>query len=251
MKEIFKDCTVEGNIIKLPSYQLDRKDYLAVKKVMENNYGKWKGGKVFGFLFDNDPKELLTKLQGGEIVNNKKETQFFATPIEVVEKMIKVSGISAGAVHQGKLSILEPSAGDGAIVNELRKQIGGNLDIDVCEIDKHRQNKLEENEHNNLIVPNFLDLPFTRKYDWIFMNPPFNKGQFHAHILKAYKHLNPEGTLVSIMPRSMKESEILRDFVKNDLGEKCHWNEIIELPKGSFKSSNTQIDCDIIFIQKK
>lgn len=250
MTNIFKDCTVEGNVIKLPTYQLDRKDYLAVKKTMSNNNGKWKGGKVFGFVFDHDPTELLTKLQGGEVVNNKKETQFFATPVEVVRQMIKLSGISASEIENNRPYILEPSAGDGAIVNELRKQVGYNLDIDVCEIDKNRQDKLEQDENNNLIVPNFLSLPLSRKYDWIFMNPPFNKGQFNEHIGKAYKHLDVGGTLVAIMPRGAKQSDLLRGFVMHDLADECHGNKVVELPAGSFKSSGTNIDCDLILIQK-
>ena len=48
-EEVLQKCTIEGNIVKLPNVQLDRNEYLEVKKALELIGGKWKGGKVFGF----------------------------------------------------------------------------------------------------------------------------------------------------------------------------------------------------------
>ena len=56
--EILKNSKVEGNIIKLPQGQLDRQQYLEVKKKLELIGGKWKGGKVMGFVFEEDPTDL-------------------------------------------------------------------------------------------------------------------------------------------------------------------------------------------------
>ena len=61
-----KACTVENNVVKLPDVQLDRKVYLEVKKALELIGGKWKGGKVFGFVFSSDPTELLEQITNGE-----------------------------------------------------------------------------------------------------------------------------------------------------------------------------------------
>lgn len=49
-KEILIQCTVEGNVVKLPSVQLERKEYLEVKKHLELIGGKWKEVK-FKVLF--------------------------------------------------------------------------------------------------------------------------------------------------------------------------------------------------------
>jgi hypothetical protein len=38
-------------VVKLPNQQLDRKEYLEVKKKLELIGGKWKGGKIQGFEF--------------------------------------------------------------------------------------------------------------------------------------------------------------------------------------------------------
>ncbi len=42
-EEVLQQCTIEGNIVKLPSITLDRKNYLEVKKSLELIGGKWKG----------------------------------------------------------------------------------------------------------------------------------------------------------------------------------------------------------------
>ncbi len=41
LNDVFKDCTVKGNFIFLPDYQLDRSIYLKIKKAFSNIFGKW------------------------------------------------------------------------------------------------------------------------------------------------------------------------------------------------------------------
>lgn len=50
-KEILNQCTVEGNVVKLPGVQLERKKYIEVKKHLELIGGKWKGGVKSKVLF--------------------------------------------------------------------------------------------------------------------------------------------------------------------------------------------------------
>ena len=57
--DILKQCTVTQNIVKLPPIQLDRKLYQQVAKAIELIGGKWKGGKIAGFVFETDPSQLL------------------------------------------------------------------------------------------------------------------------------------------------------------------------------------------------
>lgn len=66
-QETLKACTVEGNIVKLPDWQVDRKVYLEVKNKMELIGGKWKGGKIQGFVFEGDPAPILAALINKEI----------------------------------------------------------------------------------------------------------------------------------------------------------------------------------------
>jgi hypothetical protein len=52
VEEILQQCTVNENIVKLPNVQLDRKTYLDVAKKLNLIGGKWKGGKISGFVFE-------------------------------------------------------------------------------------------------------------------------------------------------------------------------------------------------------
>jgi hypothetical protein len=63
--DVLKKCIVDGNVIRLPEGQLNRKLYQDVAKALELIGGKWKGGKVFGFVFQSDPTELLAQIAGG------------------------------------------------------------------------------------------------------------------------------------------------------------------------------------------
>ena len=71
--EILNQCTVNGNYVKLPDVQLDRKLYLEVAKALELIGGKWKGGKIAAFEFKADPTDLLESIKNGDKRNLKKE----------------------------------------------------------------------------------------------------------------------------------------------------------------------------------
>lgn len=64
--KVLQNAIVEGNVIKLPPVQLERNIYLEVKKSLESIGGKWKSGKVQGFVFEQDPTELLARIARGE-----------------------------------------------------------------------------------------------------------------------------------------------------------------------------------------
>jgi hypothetical protein len=93
-KEVFALCSItDDHIVKLPNMILHPKTYNDVKSIIEKNGGRWKGGKTQGFQFEFNPTDLFQKLHSGEDVNNKKEFQFFATPVEVVDLMISKANL--------------------------------------------------------------------------------------------------------------------------------------------------------------
>src|SRR5664279_1824434 len=62
IRDVLSRCTIEGNVVKLPTEQLDRKLYQEVAQSLNLIGGVWKGGKVFGFVFKEDPTELLNQI---------------------------------------------------------------------------------------------------------------------------------------------------------------------------------------------
>lgn len=74
--EILQKCKVEGNLVKLPDIQLDRKLYLEVSKALNLIGGIWRGGKVGGFVFQTDPTDSLYQISIGQQVSIKKKWNF-------------------------------------------------------------------------------------------------------------------------------------------------------------------------------
>ena len=177
VKEVLQKCTVDGVVVKLPEGQLDRKLYEQVAKALQGIGGKWKGGKVMGFIFPTDPTENLDRIAGGEKINLKKDFQFFATPSKIADRLVELAGVKLS--H----SILDPSAGTGAIVSAIAK-IQPNLPVDCYEAMDVNRSLLEKVENATILGEDFLQAPTDKKYDRIIANPPFSKNQDIDHSRK-------------------------------------------------------------------
>lgn len=239
--ETLQNCKVEGNVIKLPDIQLERKEYLEVKKALELIGGKWKGGKLFGFVFKSDPTDLLNQIANGEKRDLKKEFQFFATPEKLVDELVDLADLK----HYD--TILEPSAGQGAIIKAINK---------VCDIvpdcfELMKINKLVLNKTDlkfELVGDDFLKSN-GKKYSKIIANPPFSKNQDITHIYKMFDKLAYGGRIVTIMSKhwqncTNKKETQFREFLKGLNAE------ITEINSNTFKESKTSIATVIVTIEK-
>lgn len=243
-EDVLKSCIVEGTIIKLPATQLDRKLYLEVAKSLELIGGKWKGGKTFGFVFPEDPTELLEQIANGEKRNLKKEFQFFATPDNLADELVSLANISSYT------TVLEPSAGQGAIVKAINR-VCPDVIVECFELMPTNQTILNKIKTVNLIGDDFLKSNSKNNHwDRIIGNPPFQKNQDILHIKKMYECLSPGGRLVSIsskhwqLSKNKKETEF-REWLE-DIGA-----TIKEIPAGAFKESGTNVGGLIIIINKE
>lgn len=240
-EEALKNCRVEGNVVKLPDTQLDRKVYGEVKKALELIGGKWKGGKVFGFVFSSDPTELLESIQGGEKRNLQKEYQFFATPPDIADYLVSLANINA--TH----ATLEPSAGQGAIIKAIHREIP-DKNVFYYELMDTNQLFLNKLPHSISLGDDFLAAD-SKKFDRIIANPPFSKNQDIIHLRKMFDILNPGGKLVCITSKhwqrcdNKKEKEFRAWLEKQD-------HEVIEIKEGSFKESGTMVGGLIVIIDK-
>ena len=245
-EEVLQNCIVIGNVVKLPNVQLDRKIYQDVAKSIEYIGGKWKGGKVFGFVFPHDPSELLIQIANGENRNLKKEFQFFATPSDLADTLCEYAFQNCDI--QGK--VLEPSAGQGAIINSIHKIEFEQLTVRYCELNEINRSILKNISHTEYLCDDFLKLEAKEEFATIIANPPFSKNQDIDHIYKMYECLKPKGRIVTICSKhfqfcnNKKETEFLNFLNKIDA-------EIIEIPANTFKDSGTSISALIIIINKK
>jgi len=241
--DYLREATIEGNIIKLPSGQLAREEYMQVKKKLEGIGGKWKGGKTYGFIFDVNPEKLLKEIIEGNNINLKKDFQYFATPKKIADKLVYYADI------QNHDTILEPSAGQGAIIKAINKY--SDIRPDCYELMEQNRIILKENPevYFKLIGNDFLRSE-SKEYSKIIANPPFTKNQDIEHIYKMFERLGNGGRLVSIASNHWKQSQNKKETNFRNWLDK-HNAEIVEIESGEFKESGTNISCCIIIINKE
>ena len=237
---ILGQCLVDGKRLFLPDTQLDRKMYEAVNKILVAMGGKW-NRSAKAHVFEECPEEaLLDVLNTGEILDAKKEFQFFETPSELAQRMVALANLSREHV------VLEPSAGMGAIASEIKA---------VHPLDRIICIELQESNVEHLRNQGFMcssgDFLMTDiSVDRIIANPPFCKGQDADHINHMLDCLAPGGRLVSIASagllfRQDKRYCAIRDRI-NALG-----GTIETLPAGTFKDSGTMVRTVLVVVDAK
>lgn len=139
--------------------------------------------------FGKQKKNSRTKSQEGH--------DYFATPEPIGYKMVQWLQAKPGQ------SLLEPSAGDGAIA----RWMPDNTYNTVVEPSRDLTPKLMRNVARAKVVEStFENFDLHNKFDGIAMNPPFGKGKDRGgklameHVAKAYKHLKDGGRLIAIIP---------------------------------------------------
>ncbi len=235
--EIIEQGSTDGNLYFLPGQQLDRKTYLAVNKILECLGGKW-DRKSKAHVFESDISNTIDDvLLTGEVIDKKKEFQFFETPQNIVAQLIELADIRIG--H----TCLEPSAGRGNIAEAL-SGFAGIGKVMCVELDPENVKTLIS-KCFSVYEGDFLQYETKWVYDRIVMNPPFTRQQDIAHVLKALSLLKDGGILVSVMSAGVmfRQDKRTRNFWVR-VAE--HPSEVIELSSGAFKVSGTMVNTVIL-----
>lgn len=244
-QEILKACTVSGMVVTLPGVKLDRKLYQDVAKHLELIGGKW-DRKAQGFIFNENPAELLTQIASGEKRNLKKEFQFFGTPDSLADEMVSYAGIDEYDL------ILEPSAGQGAIIKAIHRKHPTQL-VHYCELMPLNRTLLERLPNVQYITDNFLKMSrskiTTGVFDKIIANPPFSKNQDIDHTRQMWACLKPGGRIVTIASKHWQYANNKKETAfRNWLNETD--TDINEIEAGAFSESGTKIPTCMLIIDK-
>ena len=172
--------------------------------------------------------------------------QLFPTPPEVAAQMIEAADLANGQ------SILEPSAGTGALLSAIILRLnslplsgtyGGGLV--AVEINRALADWLtREYELTPVHCADFLT--FERgpwKFDRIVMNPPFQNGDDIKHIRHALTMLKPGGRLVALCAAGPRQEATLRPLAEESGG---YWER---LPDGSFAAQGTGVRVAMVVIE--
>lgn len=168
-----------------------------------------------------------------------KDLQFYPSPPDVIAAAVEHAGIygrngyaygSTPPEHR----VLEPSCGDGRILDALRTFGCRPLGI---EYHPGRAATARAKGHS-VLTANFLDQPATPDFDKVVMNPPFYGRHYVKHVRHAIGFLKPGGILVSILPAT----------AHYDHGElEGEWRD---LPVGSFSEAGTNVPTGLLRMRK-
>lgn len=245
--DVLRATRREGPRVFLPG-QLERKLYQKTAEVLESIGAKWKRGSKSepGAHVFADPERQVEfeNLVSAGAYTTDADLSYFATPSDLAERIVSLAGPLAGK------SVLEPSAGEGAIVYWLLRS---GARVTAVEFEPRRAKALASRYPNiTTMTGDFLAIPAPASptFDAVVMNPPFSApGRRHAdidHVLHAARFLKPGGTLVSIMLGSIgmasqdKQAQEFREFVESIGGT------IDPVPQGAFKESGTMVPTVIV-----
>ena len=223
----------------LPSEKLDRKTYLKVNKVLELLGGKW-NRKEGAHVFETEVGDRIENLiLTGEVVDKKKELQFFETPQPVAQQLCELADLNENS------RVLEPSAGQGAIIREISRYT---KTIYWAELDEENASKINIGKRIGSDFMNVDPGPEPRYINRIVMNPPFSRQQDIDHVTRALEFID-SGILVSVMSPSVIFRTNKKTVEFREMLEDYH-HEIIDLPEESFKSSGTNVNTIILGVCK-
>lgn len=179
-----------------------------------------------------DAEEEDAKPQASTAV--AKDLQFYWTPRPVIEAALEAIGIYRPTYSKTQAySVLEPSCGDGRILDGLRARGCKAFGIEV-----HAGRAAEARaKGHSVLTGNFLEQPARPEFDFVVMNPPFYGRHYVKHVRHALKFLKPGGLLVSILPATAHYDHKELDG---------RWTD---LPVGSFSEAGTNVPTGLLVIR--
>jgi hypothetical protein len=156
--------------------------------------------------FDYEPGEVRDEIVVSGCIPDQKSHQFYPTPERLARQVVELAEIEEG--H----AVLEPQAGTGGLADLLPK------DRTTCVEVSGLHCKVLAAKGHQVVHADFLEWAakhqHTGKVDRIVMNPPFDRGQWVAHVEHAALMLAPRGRLVAVLPSGAKNREILPGLAK-------------------------------------
>jgi endonuclease YncB( thermonuclease family) len=166
---------------------------------------------------------------------------FYPTPEPVAFKMVEWAGVRAYE------SVLEPSAGDGAIARYLPEHARRT----IVEPSTDLLSKAELRAPGSRTVNRmFEDYHVSNKHHAIVMNPPFGSGGKTAmdHLAKAMQHLKPGGRIVALIPTGPAADKRFEALWASETAEGMTLRAVVNLPAVAFEKAGTAVMSRVLVI---
>lgn len=136
------------------------------------------------------------------MTKKRHEYEFYATPEWAIKKLLEHRRLYG--------NILEPTAGDGAILKAIRNH-GYKNPITSVEIRRVEEKKLQE--FGNVFISDFLHWQPDQKYDTIITNPPFNIAK--EIVMKCFEVVSEKGQIIMLLKTAHLECGDRYNFWQN------------------------------------
>lgn len=175
------------------------------------------------------------------VPSDDKDFAFYPTPEPVAARMVELAALPTDHTF----TILEPSAGDGAIL----RAIPSRFDCWAVEFNHHRAAKLRNAfPFWTVTEADFLKWTPDMVFPRVFLNPPFNDRIEAVHVVKAFSHLRSNGILVGIIPDGWFTREDTKSVVFREFLTRHQHKEPELLPAGTF--GRTRVVTRIITLRR-
>ena len=225
---VLERASIEGTALRLPG-QVNPNLYTRCDKVLQAAGGRWVR-KAQAHVFPEAPGLVIEQMcSTGELVTVQ-DFGYFPTPADVVKRLVELAELDPG------LTVLEPSAGSGAIA---RQAAAAGCAVDCVELlEENVQALTQAGIARDVTAGDFLGMEPQPHYDRVIMNPPFAKGADITHVTHAYDFLTADGLLIAVMAagvtyHSTRAARQFRALVERTGGM------LEELPDKAFRDSGT------------
>lgn len=250
--QALRAASICGNNVTLPP--MSSALYKKARDVLEALGGPW-NKKAQAHVFEDDPREaLLQTVESGTYVSMadlRKLFGFFPTPAPLADRLVRAVGVGEDDV------VLEPSAGDGALLKAVQRALDGKAPREVMAVE------LEQERHISLLP---FSISFPQFSCWhgdflqllpqgplatrVLMNPPFRNGVDATHILHAYdRWLAPGGKLAAIGSAGLEYRDGSAQTRVRELAG-LPGGSITQLPVDSFKAVGTSVSTVLVILVK-
>lgn len=212
------------------------------------------------YVYTRDPRPALQEVTGIAPVRPASGEQdralsYFRTPDMTARMMATELGVMPGG------RVLEPSAGDGALVLAVLI-FHPQVSVDAVEVDQARaqllRNRFGRSAPQDVTVHEmrFQDYAATppAPYDAVVMNPPFTESgdrqAWATHFLAAWELLAPGGRMVAVLPMSYRSADTkparrVRDLVEGNSGV------VVDLPESTFAGVGTNVHTVLVSVTRQ
>lgn len=185
-------------------------------------------------------------LRSGTPVQVVTAPQLFPTPAALAQRMVQLAELGLSD------SVLEPSAGTGAILDAIDGARCRPAYVTAVEINPQLCQRLRARDqiHSGgplrVVEGDFLEqTPETigSHFDRVLMNPPFSNAVDVKHVKHALRFVRPGGRLVAIVAGGPRQAEQLRELAEESGGV---WEP---LPEGTFANAGTNVRTVLVMIR--